>query len=141
MEELLVFAFLLQEELAAEEEYHNKLDELFLASPEDEDLLYLEWETDVKKAVIYIQTHVEGRWTMNGLAEFSSISYGCVMKNAVILSNLRIACIGCGKLCQERYRSKNRLLCYAMQMTLCRGEMKNKLESSMRICWIIISKD
>lgn len=61
MEELLVFAFLLQEELAAEEEYHNKLDELFLASPEDEDLLYLEWETDVKKAVIYIQTHVVDR--------------------------------------------------------------------------------
>lgn len=76
MEELLAFAYLLQEDLVAEEEYFNRLDELFLVSPENEDLLNLEWETDVKQAVIYIRTHVDlqaldyerfGRTLMNQL--------------------------------------------------------------------------
>ena len=41
MEELLVYALLLYEELVAEDEYYKRLDELFLKTPENDDLLYL----------------------------------------------------------------------------------------------------
>ena len=51
MEELLVYAVLLYEELIPENEYRKRLDELFLNNPENDDLLYLEWETDLKKAM------------------------------------------------------------------------------------------
>ena len=44
MQELLVYAILLNEELVTENEYRKLLDELFLNNPEDDDLLYLEWE-------------------------------------------------------------------------------------------------
>lgn len=54
MEELLIYAILLYEELATENEYNKRLDELFLSTPENDDLfndlLYLEWETDIKKS-------------------------------------------------------------------------------------------
>ena len=63
MEELLIYAFLLYEELATENEYNKRLDELFLSTPENDDLfndlLYLEWETDIKKAIIYVRTHID----------------------------------------------------------------------------------
>lgn len=59
MEELLVYALLLYEELVTENEYSKRLDELFLKNPEDDDLLYLEWETDIKKNIIYIRTHID----------------------------------------------------------------------------------
>ena len=59
MEELLVYVILLCEELVAEDEYNKRLDELFLSTPENDDLLYLEWETDIKKAVIYVGTHID----------------------------------------------------------------------------------
>ena len=63
MEELLVYAILLYEGLAAENEYNKRLDELFLSTPENDnlfdDLLYLEYETDIKKAIIYVRTHIE----------------------------------------------------------------------------------
>jgi len=49
MEKFLVNAILLNEELATENEYNKWLDELFLNDPENDDLLYLEWETDIKK--------------------------------------------------------------------------------------------
>lgn len=42
MEELLVYAILLYEELVTENEYSKRLDELFLNNPENDDLLYLE---------------------------------------------------------------------------------------------------
>lgn len=58
-EELLVYAILLYEGFATENEYNKRLDELFLSTPEDDDLLYLEWETDIKKAIIYVRTHVD----------------------------------------------------------------------------------
>lgn len=45
MEELLVYAILLYEELATETDYNKRLDELFLSNPENDDFLYLEWET------------------------------------------------------------------------------------------------
>lgn len=53
MEELLVYAILLYEELVTETDYNKRLDELFLNNPENDDFLYLEWETDIKKAFIY----------------------------------------------------------------------------------------
>lgn len=59
MEELLAFAILLYEEMVTKDEYDKKLDELFLNNPENDDLLYLEWEKDIEKAVIYIRTHTD----------------------------------------------------------------------------------
>lgn len=59
MEELLVFAFLLCEEMVTKDEYNKRLDELFLDNPENEDLLYLEWKADIKNAIIYIRTHID----------------------------------------------------------------------------------
>ena len=59
MEELLVYALLLYEGLVTEDEYSKRLDELFLNNPEDDDLLHLEWETDIKKAIIYVRTHTD----------------------------------------------------------------------------------
>lgn len=58
MEELLVYALLLCEELVTETEYNKRLDEMFLNAPENDDLLYLEWETNITKAIIYIRTHI-----------------------------------------------------------------------------------
>ena len=59
MEELLVYAILLSEELVTENEYNKRLDELFLNDPENDDLLYLEWETDIKKAIVYARTQID----------------------------------------------------------------------------------
>lgn len=59
MEELFVYAILWSEELVTENEYYTRLDELFLGNPENDDLLYLEWETDIKKAIIYVRTHTD----------------------------------------------------------------------------------
>ncbi len=59
MEELFVYAILLNEDLVTENEYSKRLDELFLNDPENDNLLYLEWETDIKKAIIYIRTHID----------------------------------------------------------------------------------
>ncbi len=63
MEELLVYGILLYEELVTENEYNKRLDELFLSTPEKDDLfddlLYLESETDIKKAIIYVRTHID----------------------------------------------------------------------------------
>ena len=59
MEELLVYAILLYEGLVTEIEYSKQLDKLFLNNPENDDLIYLEWETDIKKAIIYVRTHID----------------------------------------------------------------------------------
>jgi hypothetical protein len=59
MEELLAFALLLEEEIVDEDDYLKRLDELFLENPNSDDLLFLEWETNIKRAVIYIRTHVD----------------------------------------------------------------------------------
>lgn len=58
MEELLVYALLFCEELVTEAEYNELLDEMFLSAPENDDLLYLEGDTNIKKAIIYIRTHI-----------------------------------------------------------------------------------
>lgn len=57
MEELLVYAILLYEKLVTENEYNKRLDALFLKHPDNDDLLYLEWETDLKKAIVYKDTY------------------------------------------------------------------------------------
>ncbi len=54
MEELLVFALLLCEGILSKDEYWKRLDELFLESPEDDNFLYLEWETNIKLSLIHI---------------------------------------------------------------------------------------
>lgn len=59
MEEMLVYAILLYEKLVTENEYNKRLDELFLTTSGNDDLLYLEWETDIKKAIIYVRTHID----------------------------------------------------------------------------------
>lgn len=63
MEELLVYALLLYEKLLTENEYNKRLDELFLSTSENDnlfnDLLYLEWETNIKKAIVYIRIHID----------------------------------------------------------------------------------
>lgn len=55
----MVFSLLLYEGLMTKGEYRQRLDELFLDDPENDDLLYLEWETDLKQAMIYIRTHMD----------------------------------------------------------------------------------
>ena len=59
MEEMLIYLILLCEKLVTENEYNKRLDELFFITPENDDLLYLEWETDIKKAIIYVRTHID----------------------------------------------------------------------------------
>lgn len=59
MEELLVYALLLFEDIMSEDEYKKRLDKLFLHSPENEDLLYLEWEMDIKKSITYITSYID----------------------------------------------------------------------------------
>ena len=59
MEELLVYAILLYQKLTPENEYKNRLDKLFLKNPENDDLLYLEWEPDIKKSILYIRKHLD----------------------------------------------------------------------------------
>lgn len=55
----MVYVILLCEELISVNEYREILDELFLNNPENDDLLYLEWETDIEKAVIYVRAHID----------------------------------------------------------------------------------
>ena len=83
MEELLVYAILLYEELITEDEYNKRLDELFLNTPEDNELLYLEWETDMKKAIIYIRTHID--YNNLDLEQFGRI----------LMSKLKTAYVNC----------------------------------------------
>lgn len=59
MEELLAYAYLLGMDLIPEEIYEEKLNELFLEDPTDEDLLELEFlNRNRKETVIYIRTHI-----------------------------------------------------------------------------------
>lgn len=67
----MVYAILLYEELITEDEYNKRLDELFLSDSENDDLLYLEWETDMKKAIIYVRTHID--YTALDLERFGRI--------------------------------------------------------------------
>jgi len=81
MEELLIYAILFNEELVTENKYSKHLDELFLNNPENDDLLYLEWETDMKKAIIYMKTHID--YKNLDLEQFGSILM-CRLKDIYI---------------------------------------------------------
>lgn len=58
MEELLVYIILLSEGLVTENKYNKRLDRLFMSTLENDDLLYLEWETDISKVIVYVKTHI-----------------------------------------------------------------------------------
>ena len=59
MEELLAYAYLLEMDLISEEIYEDKLNELFLENPTDEDLLELELLNRKRKETVrYIRTHI-----------------------------------------------------------------------------------
>lgn len=59
IEKLLVCAILLYEEIITKEYYWKVLDEVFLQNYNNEMLLYLECEKNIKEAIIYIRTHVD----------------------------------------------------------------------------------
>ena len=62
MEELLAYAYLLEMDLISEEIYEDKLNELFLENPTDEDLLELEFLNRKRKETVrYIRTHINPR--------------------------------------------------------------------------------
>ena len=59
MEELFAYAYLLEMDLISEEMYEDKLNELFLENPTDEDLLELEFLNRKRKETVrYIRTHI-----------------------------------------------------------------------------------
>ncbi len=60
MEELLAYAYLLGRDWFSDVIYEEKLNELFLENPTDEDLLELEYLSgNTEKTVIYIRTHID----------------------------------------------------------------------------------
>lgn len=60
MEELLAYAYLLGTDLISEAIYEEKLNELFLQNPTDEDLLELELlNRNRKETIAYIRTHLK----------------------------------------------------------------------------------
>ncbi len=59
MDELLAYAYLMSIGLDVEEQYENKLNELFIEHPENKNLYDLEFLSSSKKeTVIYIYTHI-----------------------------------------------------------------------------------
>lgn len=60
MEELLAYAYLLGEGFELEDRYEAKLNELFLADCENEDLLELEFlSNNIRESIIYIRSHID----------------------------------------------------------------------------------
>lgn len=59
MEELFALLILNCEEIIIDNRYYKKLNELFLNNPENNDLLYLECENDIKKSSYYIKNHID----------------------------------------------------------------------------------
>ena len=61
MEKLLASAILFSEKIISEETYQNILHEMFLQMSDEELLLELEWNTDIKKSVGIIREYFSGR--------------------------------------------------------------------------------
>lgn len=59
MEKLLASAILFFHGFADRNTYSRQLDECFLSDPSNDDYLYLEWETDIGKAVAYLRIHID----------------------------------------------------------------------------------
>lgn len=137
MEELLVYAILLDGGIVTENEYHKRLDELFLNDPENEDLLCLEWETDIKKAIIYVRTHTD--YINLDPERFGRILMGklkVVYANCSDIKWFASECTVCGKVFPGTFRAWNHFGPCAMLMNLCHGEMKSRPETFMNICWV-----
>lgn len=129
MEELLVYALLLYENIVPEEEYFKRLDELFLENPENDDLLYLEWETQVEKAIAYIGAHVHYKsfdYELFGsiMMEKIKVYYEKVLTSWILLAK----CTDYGKAYRAIFKRNSHFVFFAMQMNLYFGEMKNRPE-------------
>lgn len=73
MEELFVYALLLDNEMITADEYKNYLDKMFLENLENDTLLHLEWEMNIKKSLAYIRECIDYK-------TFDSILFGkCLM--------------------------------------------------------------
>ena len=59
MEELLVYAILICEGFALEDEFHSCLDEMFLNNPNNNDLLELECMSNIKNQIVYIRANFD----------------------------------------------------------------------------------
>ncbi len=72
MEELLAYAYLLGMDLIPEEIYEEKLNELFLENPTDEDLLELEFLNRNRKETVNISEHIliTMIWILTSLVEY-----------------------------------------------------------------------
>ena len=79
MEELFVYLILFGEQIITYDLYQKKLDLLFLENPNNEVLLNLEWETDIKRALIYARANMDyqnfnykifGKILMSNLKEY-----------------------------------------------------------------------
>ncbi len=59
MEELLALALLLNEDIVNKAEYEHVLNNLFLKSPDDAMLLYIETAADIETSIFYINAHMD----------------------------------------------------------------------------------
>ncbi|MBQ7953327.1 MAG: hypothetical protein IJ332_01115 [Clostridia bacterium] len=59
MEELLVYAILICEGFDLEDEFHNRLDEIFINNPNNDVLLELECMNNIKNQVVYIRVNFD----------------------------------------------------------------------------------
>lgn len=59
MEKLFAYAILAYHEIAPEKLYQNRLHALFLANPEDDLLLQLDWENDLEKAIDAMKNYMD----------------------------------------------------------------------------------
>ncbi len=61
MEEIYALAIMLSAGFPVEEEYRQALDEQFSKNDQDPDLLYLEFEPDLKAAMLHVLSHFEAK--------------------------------------------------------------------------------
>ncbi len=59
MEELLAYAILICEGFDWEDEFHSRLDEMFLNNPNNDDLLELECMSNIKNQIVYIRANFD----------------------------------------------------------------------------------
>lgn len=77
MEELLVYLILYCEKIIIYDLYQKKLDLLFMENPNNEVILYLEWETDIKRMLGYIRMNID----------YQNID--CKIFGKILMSNLK----------------------------------------------------
>ncbi len=77
MEELLVYLILYCEKIIIYDLYQKKLDLLFMENPNNEVILYLEWETDIKRMLGYIRMNIDYQ------------NFDCKIFGKILMSNLK----------------------------------------------------